>query len=251
MYCQYTPKLKLMRTIKPNLLAVFFSYFIFNLSFATNLDSIARDTLVGPPPIDLPKFMPIKIDKPFLYAMKFGAYEHAATTGEFPFFKVPGSIDKDYLRYKSQIAVELINEDIYRGRLICVAKDGVYIYSNTDNALIFCPYETISWIRRGRSYGNWMWKSAIAYSAIWMYVFGEQNIYAQTQAIFSGVTTAITIGQLILAPIYSIRLNNNKIKTMIDFKLNNGLEYYLMVKNDQEHYGNAVDFETFPGFIGN
>jgi len=240
-----------MRTITQKFLTLFFSYFIFNLSFATNCDSLFIDTIVPKPTIEIPKFMPIKIDKPFLHNMKLGAYENSAKTGEIPFYQVPGDIDRDYLKNKSQIGIQLINEEIYKGKLICVSKDGVYLYSKADNALIFCPYETISWIRRGRSYGNWIWKSAIVYSVYWMYVFGEQNIYAQTQAVFSGGTMAITIGQGVLAPIYSLRLKNKQIKTLIEYNKTKGQEYYEMVKKDINHYGNSVDFESYPGFVGN
>lgn len=199
--------------------------------------------------LDPPKFIPLKIDKQFLHDVQLSAYDLSAKTGNLATFTVHGEIDKLYLNNKSQIAVKLINRDIYRGKLICVSKFGVYLFSQGEKGLVFCPYETIDWIRRGRSYGNWLWKSALAYSAMWIYIFGEQNPYAVTQGFLSGGTTAVTIGQLLAAPIYGIRLKLDGVKTDINSDRVKGASYYDRVKKDFQHYSNTVDFEGYPGFV--
>ena len=200
---------------------------------------------------DPPKFIPLKIDKPFLHDVQVAALEQSAKTGEMSFYIVHGEIDNLYIKDKSHVAVKVMNKDIFRGKLVCASKFGVYVYSNENNGIVYCPYESIEWIRRGKSYGNWLWKSAIGYSLMWAYVFGEQSIEANLQAVFSGGTTAVTIGQLVAAPIYSARLKYPEIKFKIDFNRENGQKYYEMVKTNIPQYSNAVDFESFPGFIPN
>lgn len=223
-------------------------FFCINLLTAHSISNPFLDSNVAKN-AEPPKFIPLKIDKQFLYNVQKSAYESSAKTGNLATFVVPGEIDKLYLSNKTQIAVKLINKDIFRGKLICVSQSGVYLYSNEENGLVYCPYETIEWIRRGRSYGNWLWKSAIAYSAMWIYIFGEQNPYAVTQGILSGGTTAVTIGQLLAAPIYGIRLKLDGVKTAINSDRSKGASYYEMVRKDIQHYSNTVDFEGYPGFV--
>jgi len=203
------------------------------------------------PSFEPPKFIPLRIDKPFLHDMQVAALEHSAKTGENAYFIVRGNIDNQYFKNKAHIAVKIMNKEIFRGKLICVSKYGVYVYSNENQGIVFCPYESIEWIRRGRTYGNWLWKSAIGYSIIWAYVFGEQSNAATLQAIFSGGTTAVTIGQLVAAPIYSMRLRYADFKFLVDYNREKGAKYYEMVKNNVSKYSNAVDFESFPGFLSN
>lgn len=198
-----------------------------------------------------PKFIPLRIDKPFLHDVQVAAFNQSAKTGEISYYIVPGEIDNQYLKGKSHIAVKVMNKDIFRGKLVCASKFGVYVYSNENNGIVYCPYESIEWIRRGKSYGNWLWKSAIGYSVLWAYVFAEQSIEATMQAIFSGGTTAVTIGQLVAAPIYSARLKYTTIKFQIEFNRTNGTKYHEMVKSNISEYSNAVDFESFPGYISN
>ncbi len=226
------------------------SYIIVLLSVTVQATTISTDSLKTES-AEPPKFIPLRIDKPFLHDLQMAAADQSAKTGEISYYIVPGEIDNLYIKDKSHIAVKVMNKDIFRGKLVCASKFGIYVYSNEENGIVYCPYESVEWIRRGKSYGNWLWKSGIGYSILWAYVFGEQSFAATTQAIFSGGTTAVTIGQLLAAPIYSARLRYPEIKFKIDFNRKNGEKYYEMVKSNFPQYSNAVDFESFPGFLPN
>lgn len=194
-------------------------------------------------------FIPSLINKEFLEAIYLKANQINSETKLDILYSIQGKIDKNYLKDKKQIAIKTVSNDVYKGKLICVSKHGVYIYNEYDLGFVYCDFKSIDWIRRGRSYGNWLWKTAIGLGTIFAYQFNEQSIEAYTQAYLSGAAATITLGQIVVAPFYSLRLKYPSIKFNIQGKLENGIKYYGMIINDPKNYSNSVDFKSYPGYM--
>lgn len=194
-------------------------------------------------------FIPGIINKEFLEAVYLKANQlNSGSKGDI-IYTIAGKIDKNYLKDKKQIAIKTVSNDIYKGKLICVSKHGVYIYNEYDLGLVYCDFKSIDWIRRGRSYGNWLWKAAIGLGTFFAYEFNEQSTSAYTQAYLAGAAGTITLGQIVVAPIYSLRLHYTSIKFEIKGTIEKGINYYTMVIQDQKNYSNAVNFNSFPGYM--
>ena len=194
-----------------------------------------------------PKFIPIAINIEFLHAMRLAANENVAK-GELGIFNVSGDIEKEYLKGHKHVVVHVKNEDDYRGTLLCVSKFGIYVYSDKSLGIIYLSYECIDWIRRGRSYGNVLWKAGAILGTFFAYRNNEQSFDAIADGYIMGGVSSITFAQILLAPIYTIRLNNKNIKFPVNYTIANGLEYYKMVLSNSSMYSNKVDIKSFIGF---
>ena len=194
-------------------------------------------------------FIPGIINKEFLEAVYLKANQMNVDSKNDILYSIGGKIDNLYLKDKKQIAIKTVSQQIYKGKLICVSKHGVYLYNENDLGLVFCNYKSIEWIRRGRSYGNWLWKTGIGLGLFFAYQFGEQSTEAVVQAFLAGAAATVTVGQIAVAPIYSLRLLYPTIKFPISGNLEKGIKYYKMVIGDVQSYSNAVDFNTFPGYM--
>ncbi len=194
-------------------------------------------------------FIPGIINKEFLEAVYLKANQLNSESNGDIIYTIAGKIDKNYLKDKKQIAIKTVSQETYKGKLICVSKYGVYIYNEYDLGLVYCDYKSIAWIRRGRSYGNWLWKAAIGLGTFFAYQFNEQSASAYTQAYLSGAAGTVTLGQIVVAPIYSLRLRYSTIRFEIKGKNEKGINYFNMVIQDQKNYSNAVNFNTYPGYM--
>lgn len=193
-----------------------------------------------------PKFLPLAINIEFLHAMRMAANENLQK-GELGIFSVYGDIENEYLKGHKHVVVHVKNDDYFRGTLVCVSKFGVYVYDNSVG-LVYISYESIDWIRRGRSYGNFLWKAGVVMGSFFAYRNNEQSIDAIADGYIMGGVSAVTFTQILMAPIYTIRLNNKNIKFPVNFTLANGLEYYKMVVSNTDMYSNKVDIKSFTGF---
>lgn len=194
-------------------------------------------------------FIPSLINKEFLEAIYLKANQINGGTTRDILYSIQGKIDKIYLKDKKQIAIKTVSNDVYKGKLICASKHGVYIYNEYDLGLVYCDYKSIDWIRRGRSYGNWLWKTAIAVGTYLVFDFNEQSTEEFVQAYLAGSAATVTIGQMFVAPFYSLRLKYPSIKFNIQGKPENGIKYYGMIINDFKNYSNFVDFKSYPGYM--
>jgi hypothetical protein len=215
-------------------------FLFFNASQAnTNLAS--AESVFTPP-----KFIPLAINIEFLHAMRMAATENVLK-GEMCVFSVSGDIEKEYLKGHKHVVVHVKNDDFFRGTLVCVSKFGVYVYDNSVG-LVYMSYESIDWIRRGRSYGNFLWKAGVIMGTFFAYRNNEQSVDAIADGYIMGGVSAVTFTQILMAPIYTIRLNNKNIKFPVNYTLATGLEYYKMVVLNSDMYSNKVDIKSFTGF---
>jgi hypothetical protein len=178
--------------------------------------------------------------------MRMAANENIVK-GDLGIFSISGDIEKEYLKGHKHVVVHAKNDDDYRGSLICASKFGVYIYDNSIG-IVYLSYESIDWIRRGRSYGNVLWKAGAIMGTFFAFRNNEQSFDAIADGYIMGGVSAITFAQILLAPVYSIRLNNKDVKYPIHYTTANGLEYYKMVTSNNSMYSNNVDIKSFPGF---
>lgn len=225
--------------------------FVFTLLFATFRCAFAQtaiDSATNLNKIIEPKFIPITIDKEFLNNVRKSA-EAKKQSNQF-IYNVPGEIEDNYLKNHKHLVVQTMNEDVYRGKLVCVSQHGIYIYQNKYLGLQFIDYREIDWIRRGRSYGNVLWKTGFLLGSYFGFNNFEksQSIEAVADGYVMGAMSSITFMQVLLAPIYTMRLNFHIIKFNIQSNENKGKNYYKMVIADQEMYSNMIDYKTFPGF---
>lgn len=217
-----------------------FLFVFFNQSHA-NFNSGSINSEFTPP-----KFLPLAINVEFLHAMRMAANENAQK-GELGIYSISGDIENEYLKGHKHVVVHVKNDDYFRGTLVCVSKFGVYVYDNSVG-LVYMSYESIDWIRRGRSYGNFLWKAGVVMGSFFAYRNNEQSIDAIADGYIMGGVSAVTFAQILMAPIYTIRLNNKYIKFPVNFTLTNGLEYYKMVVSNTDMYSNKVDIKSFTGF---
>jgi len=216
-------------------------FLFFNASQAnTNLAS--AESVFTPP-----KFIPLAINIEFLHAMRMAANENVVK-GELSIFNVSGDIEKEYLKGHKHVVVHVKNEDDYRGTLICVSKFGIYLYTDKSLGIVYLSFESIDWVRRGRSYGNVLWKAGAILGTFFAYRNNEQSFDAIADGYIMGSVSAITFAQILLATIYNIRLNNKNIKYPVNYSIANGLEYYKMVTSNSSKYSNKVDIKSFTGF---
>ena len=194
-----------------------------------------------------PKFIPLAINIEFLHSMRIASNDNVSK-GELGIFNVSGDIEKQYLKGRKHVVVHAKNEDDYRGTLICVSKFGVYVYTDKSFGIVYLPYESIEWIRRGRSYGSVLWKAGAVLGTFFAFRNNEQSFDAIADGYIMGGLSAITFAQILLAPIYNIRLNNKNIKYPVNYSGSNGLEYYKMVLSNSSMYSNKVDIKSFTGF---
>jgi hypothetical protein len=194
-----------------------------------------------------PKFIPIAINIEFLHAMRMAANENVVK-GDLGIYSISGDIEKEYLKGHKHVVVHVKNEDDYRGKLLCVSKFGIYIYSDKSLGIVYLSYESIDWIRRGRSYGNVLWKAGAILGTFFAYRNNEQSFDAIADGYIMGGVSSITFAQILIAPIYTIRLNNKNIKYPVNYSSSNGLEYYKMVLSNSSMYSNKVDIKSFTGF---
>ena len=234
-----------------NLKLIILASLIFNFIHAQSMNFVDIDTSeINQLKKETPTtFIPGIINKEFLEAVYLKANQlNSESKGDIT-YTIAGKIDKNYLKDKKQIAVKTVSQEIYKGKLICVSKHGVYIYNEYDLGLVYCDFKSIDWIRRGRSYGNWLWKAAIGLGTFFAYEFNEQSTSAYTQAYLAGAAGTITLGQIVVAPIYSLRMRYTSIKFEIKGTIEKGINYYNMVIQDQKNYSNAVNFNSFPGYM--
>ncbi len=215
-------------------------FLFLNQSHASNHRNSAQSE-VAPP-----KFIPLAINIEFLHAMRMAANANILK-GELGIFIVSGDIEKEYLKGHKHLVVHDKNEDDYRWKLLCVSKFGIYVYDNSVG-IVYLSYESIDWIRRGRSYGNLLWKAGVVMGSFFAYRNNEQSFDAIADGYIMGGVSAITFAQILLAPIYNIRLNNKNIKYPVNYSISNGLEYYKMVLSNSSMYSNKVDIKSFTGF---
>jgi small nuclear ribonucleoprotein (snRNP)-like protein len=215
-------------------------FLFINPSHASN-QGISVQSEVTPP-----KFIPLAINIEFLHAMRMAATENVLK-GEMGVFSISGDIEKEYLKGHKHVVVHVKNDDFYRGTLVCVSKFGVYVYDNSVG-LVYMSYESIDWIRRGRSYGNFLWKAGVIMGTFFAYRNNEQSVDAIADGYIMGGVSAVTFTQILMAPIYTIRLNNKNIKFPVNYTLATGLEYYKMVVSNSDIYSNKVDIKSFTGF---
>ena len=194
-----------------------------------------------------PKFIPIAINIEFLHAMRIAANENVVK-GDLGIYSISGDIEKEYLKGHKHVVVHVKNEDDYRGTLLCVSKFGIYVYSDKSLGIVYLSYESIDWIRRGRSYGNVLWKAGAIFGTFFAYRNNEQSFDAIADGYIMGGVSSITFAQILIAPIYTIRLNNKNIKYPVNYSSSNGLEYYKMVLSNSSMYSNKVDIKSFTGF---
>lgn len=234
-----------------NLKLIILASLIFNFIHAQSMNFVDIDTSeINQLKKETPTtFIPGIINKEFLEAVYLKANQLNSESKGDIIYTIAGKIDKNYLKDKKQIAVKTVSQEIYKGKLICVSKHGVYIYNEYDLGLVYCDFKSIDWIRRGRSYGNWLWKAAIGLGTFFAYEFNEQSTSAYTQAYLAGAAGTITLGQIVVAPIYSLRLRYTSIKFEIKGTIEKGINYYTMVIQDQKKYSNAVNFNSFPGYM--
>jgi hypothetical protein len=234
-----------------NLKLIILASLIFNFIHAQSMNFVNIDTSeINQLKKEIPTtFIPGIINKEFLEAVYLKANQLNSESKGDIIYAIAGKIDKNYLKDKKQVAIKTVSQEIYKGKLICVSKHGVYIYNENDLGLVFCDYKSIDWIRRGRSYGNWLWKAAIGLGTFFAYEFKEQSTSAYMQAYLAGAAGTVTLGQIVVAPIYSLRLHYSTIKFVFNGSIEKGIDYYTMVIQDQKNYSNAVNFNSFPGYM--
>lgn len=234
-----------------NLKLIILASLIFNFIHAQSMNFVNIDTSeINQLKKEIPTtFIPGIINKEFLEAVYLKANQLNSESKGDIIYTIAGKIDKNYLKDKKQVAIKTVSQEIYKGKLICVSKHGVYIYNENDLGLVFCDYKSIDWIRRGRSYGNWLWKAAIGLGTFFAYEFKEQSTSAYMQAYLAGAAGTVTLGQIVVAPIYSLRLHYSTIKFVFNGSIEKGINYYNMVIQDQKNYSNAVNFNSFPGYM--
>ena len=234
-----------------NLKLIILASLIFNFIHAQSMNFVNIDTSeINQLKKEIPTtFIPGIINKEFLEAVYLKANQLNSESKGDIIYAIAGKIDKNYLKDKKQIAIKTVSQEIYKGKLICVSKHGVYIYNENDLGLVFCDYKSIDWIRKGRSYGNWLWKAAIGLGTFFAYEFKEQSTSAYMQAYLAGAAGTVTLGQIVVAPIYSLRLHYSTIKFVFNGSIEKGINYYNMVIQDQKNYSNAVNFNSFPGYM--
>jgi hypothetical protein len=93
-----------------------------------------------------------------------------------------------------------------------------------------------------------LWKAGAILGTFFAFRNNEQSFDAIADGYIMGGVSAITFAQILLAPVYSIRLNNKDVKYPIHYTTANGLEYYKMVISNNSMYSNNVDIKSFPGF---
>lgn len=222
--------------------------FLFGILFLFFSTSQANTNLASAQSVFTPpKFIPLAINIEFLHAMRMAANENVVKR-ELGIFNVSGDIEKEYLKGHKHVVVHVKNEDDYRGTLICVSKFGIYVYTDKSLGIIYLSYESIDWVRRGRSYGNVLWKASVILGTFFAFRNNEQSFDAIADGYIMGGVSAITFAQILLAPIYNIRLNNKNIKYPVSYSIANGLEYYKMVTSNSSMYSNKVDIKSFTGF---
>jgi len=234
-----------------NLKLIILASLVFNFIHAQSMNFVNIDTSeINQLKKEIPTtFIPGIINKEFLEAVYLKANQLNSESKGDIIYTINGKLDKNYLKDKKQIAIKTVSQEIYKGKLICVSKHGVYIYNENDLGLVFCDYKSIDWIRRGRSYGNWLWKAAIGLGTFFAYEFKEQSTSAYMQAYLAGAAGTVTLGQIVVAPIYSLRLHYSTIKFVFNGSIEKGINYYNMVIQDQKNYSNAVNFNSFPGYM--
>ena len=234
-----------------NLKFILLASLIFNSIHAKSMNFVDIDTNeINHLKKEIPTtFIPGIINKEFLEAVYLKANQLKSEGKGDIIYAIAGKIDKNYLKDKKKIAIKTVSQETYKGKLICVSKHDVYIYNEYDLGLVYCDFKSINWIRRGRSYGNWLWKAAIGLGTFFAYQFNEQSVSAYMQAYLSGAAGTVTLGQIVVAPIYSLRLRYSTIRFEIKGKNEKGINYFNMVIQDQKNYSNAVNFNTYPGYM--